>query len=98
MEAFPTRDYETFSLPAGQYTALRVVIGEGKGRNWWCVVYPPLCTTAALAGTGSGDNQSALKTLSSEEVKLISSDKPKYVLKFKTIEIIEKIKSVLGLD
>lgn len=42
-EAFPTRDYDTFSLPAGVYKALRVVIGEGEGKNWWCVVFPQLC-------------------------------------------------------
>ena len=57
-EAFPTREYDTFSLPAGVYKALRVVIGEGEGRNWWCVVFPQLCTgtqddfveTANMAG------------------------------------------------
>ena len=55
-EAFPTRDYDTFSLPAGVYKALRVVIGEGEGRNWWCVVFPQLCMqdhfveTANMAG------------------------------------------------
>ena len=55
-EAFPTRDYDTFSLPAGVYKALRVVIGEGEGKNWWCVVFPQLCMggdfvqTASVAG------------------------------------------------
>ena len=56
-EAFPTRDYDTFSLPAGVYQALRVVIGEGEGKNWWCVVFPQLCMagedfveTASVAG------------------------------------------------
>ena len=56
-EAFPTRDYDTFSLPAGVYKALRVVIGEGQGKNWWCVVFPQLCMagedfveTASVAG------------------------------------------------
>ena len=56
-EAFPTRDYDNFSLPAGVYRALRVVIGEGEGRNWWCVVFPQLCMagedfveTASVAG------------------------------------------------
>ena len=55
-EAFPTRDYDTFSLPAGVYQALRVVIGEGEGKNWWCVVFPQLCVgedfveTASVAG------------------------------------------------
>ena len=41
--AFPTKDYDGFSLPAGEYLALRVLIGEAAGRNWWCVVFPPLC-------------------------------------------------------
>ena len=56
-EAFPTREYDTFSLPAGVYKALRVVIGEGEGKNWWCVVFPLLCgaegefvETASTAG------------------------------------------------
>ena len=55
-EAFPTREYDTFSLPAGVYQALRVVIGEGEGKNWWCVVFPQLCVgedfveTASVAG------------------------------------------------
>ena len=56
-ESFPTRDYDTFSLPAGVYKALRVVIGEGEGKNWWCVVFPQLCMagedfveTASVAG------------------------------------------------
>ena len=56
-EAFPTREYDTFSLPAGVYKALRIVIGEGEGKNWWCVVFPQLCgaegefvETASTAG------------------------------------------------
>ena len=46
-EAYPTREYEAVTLPAGIYDSLRVTIGEGEGRNWWCVVFPPLCETAA---------------------------------------------------
>ena len=61
-EAFPARDYDTFSLPAGIYKALRIVIGEGEGRNWWCVVFPSLCVgngedfveTASVAGLDEG--------------------------------------------
>ena len=57
-ESFPPREYDTFSLPAGVYKALRVVIGEGEGKNWWCVVFPQLCMgtegdfveTASVAG------------------------------------------------
>ena len=43
---FPTKDYDGFSLPAGKYLALRVIIGEGRGQNWWCVLYPGLCRAA----------------------------------------------------
>lgn len=46
-ERYPTRDYTGFSLPAGRYRSLRVVLGEGKGHNWWCVVFPPVCLAAA---------------------------------------------------
>ena len=73
-EAFPTREYDTFSLPAGVYKALRVVIGEGEGRNWWCVVFPQLCVgteeefvaTAGAAGltpelTGSLEGEYELR-------------------------------------
>ena len=48
-EAFPTRFYDTFSLPAGIYDSLRVTIGSGQGKNWWCVVFPDLCMPAASA-------------------------------------------------
>lgn len=47
--AFPTKEYDGFSLPAGEYLALRILIGEGVGQNWWCVVFPPLCTAASSA-------------------------------------------------
>ena len=51
---FPTKDYDGFSLPAGKYLALRVIIGEGRGQNWWCVVFPPLCTAAACQWQDAG--------------------------------------------
>ena len=61
-EAFPTRVYDTFSLPAGVYGSLRVTIGSGEGKNWWCVVFPRLCVPAAseevedvAAGAGFSD-------------------------------------------
>ena len=47
-EAFTTRHYDTFTLPAGIYEALRITIGEGEGHNWWCVVFPALCVGATV--------------------------------------------------
>ena len=76
---FPTREYESFSLPAGEYLALRILIGEGAGQNWWCVVFPPLCTAA------SADVAALSAGLSEEEVSLITEEEG-YVLKFKTLE------------
>ena len=48
-EYYPIREYDTFSLPAGQYTGLKIRLGAASGHNWWCVVFPPLCTDAAQA-------------------------------------------------
>ena len=61
-ETFDKRDYDTFSLPAGYYESLRITIGEGQGKNWWCVVFPSLCVGGAdtfedtAAGAGFSDN------------------------------------------
>ena len=84
-EWYDTRDYNDFSLPMGYYTSLRIIIGEGTGKNWWCVMYPPLCTDIATGGAPSKD---ALGEYSSEERTLISGGK--YKLKFKSLEIISR--------
>ena len=70
-EAFPTRDYDTFSLPAGVYESLRVTIGSGEGRNWWCVVFPSLCVSATAEGfadtaAGAGFSDGLTNTLEQE--------------------------------
>ena len=61
-EEYPTRDYETFSLPAGRYLSLRVLIGEAEGHNWWCVLYPPLCLDTATEGEQLSDAEWGLLT------------------------------------
>ena len=80
-EWYETRDYEGFSLPCGIYTSLRVIIGEGAGKNWWCVMYPPLCTELASESAPADDG---LIDYSGEEIKLISGGK--YQIKFKILE------------
>lgn len=91
VEEFPTREYDTFSLPAGKYESLRVVIGSGQGHNWWCVIFPPLCDSAAT------EKQEVMQQLTDEQIQLITSDKPAYVLKFKSIELLDKLKALLGI-
>jgi len=89
---FPSREYETFSLPAGMYLALRVIIGDGGGKNWWCVVFPPLCaqSTSDLAQTAMAAG------LTDEDVKLISEAGEGYVLKFKSMELWNRLKQWLA--
>lgn len=88
-EDFPTREYDTFSLPAGEYTALRVEIGDGAGKNWWCVVFPPLCTEIATEV-----DLEAIALLDEDEIKLITEEDG-YVVRFKCIEFLAYLKSLL---
>lgn len=77
---FPTREYTDFSLPAGWYRALRMEIGEGAGQNWWCVVYPPLCSTGVM------EVQQVSFPLEADEVGLITQQSTEYVLRFQCAE------------
>lgn len=85
---FPTKEYDGFALPAGEYLALRVVIGEGAGQNWWCVVFPPLCTAAA-----TDLEETAIATgLGEKELSLITEEHQGYVLKFRSLELWETLR------
>ena len=71
-EAFPVRDYDTFSLPSGVYHSLRITIGEGEGKNWWCVVFPSLCFQASSTGVedvaaGAGFSDELSNTVTRQE-------------------------------
>ena len=89
-ESFPTREYETFSLPAGKYMSLRVVLGDGMGHNWWCVVFPPLCAGGAL------DTDVQAAALSGDDIALITEDGDGYVLKFRILELWGELVEKLG--
>lgn len=80
---FPTKEYEGFALPAGSYTALRVTIGEGKGQNWWCVAFPPLCLGAA---SETVDQALEAGHFTPEQGALVTGADEGYVLKFKAME------------
>ncbi len=83
---FPQKEYEHFTLPAGHYDALKIVIGSGKGKNFFCVMFPPLCVSPAMDPTVKAED-----VLSREEVREISETKP--VLKFKILEWLNGEKS-----
>lgn len=85
---FPTKEYDGFTLPAGEYLALRIIIGQGNGHNWWCVVFPPLCTTEAADVPASA----LAAGFDEEEVALVTEENEGYVLKFKAMEWWEAIR------
>ena len=86
---FTTRQYDTFILPAGMYDAVRITIGKAEGKNWWCVLYPPLCLPAAQP-------QEALeKGFNEDEADLVTKS-PKYEVRFAVVEWFEDLKNNLG--
>lgn len=87
-EYYPTREYEGFTLPAGQYQSLRVILGEGKGHNWWCVVFPPLCVSAA-------EQNKALDAMSEPERGLIT-EADGYELRFRIVELWGELMELLN--
>lgn len=85
---FDTKQYSGFALPKGEYTALTVRLGKAEGKNWWCVVFPSVCIPAA----SKGDLEDSVKVESANMARQSS----KYVMRFKTVEIYEKIKNFLN--
>ena len=85
---FNTRHYQEITMPAGHYDALRVLIGSGEGKNWWCVMFPPMCLPAAEESKELED------VLSASELKLVQGG-TKYEIKFKCVELFETMKNQL---
>ncbi len=87
---FPTKYYGDISLPAGYYDALKVEIGEAKGQNWWCVMFPPLCFTDASSGIVPEESKEDLEnSLTDEEFAIVSDTNSLNIkLKFKLLEFL----------
>lgn len=92
-EDYPTIVYgsesseETFRLPKGKYLSLRILIGEAEGKNWWCVLFPPLC----MSGTKVED-ELAVAGYNHEQIKVLkNNDSTKYVVRFKILEILSEL-------
>lgn len=81
---FETREYDDFALPAGNYKSLIITVGEGNGKNWWCVIYPELCLPAAT--------DASLRDVTTEKTAKIAQNNQKYVMRFKIIELYESFK------
>ncbi|MBO5929729.1 MAG: stage II sporulation protein R [Clostridia bacterium] len=90
---FPTRKYASLTLPAGNYNAVRIILGEGKGENWWCVMYPPLCFTQNAAGALTKEQHEQLsKTLGETGYRLATEESIVLKPAFKAVEIWENVK------
>lgn len=81
---FNTRVYEDFTLPSGEYKSLIINIGEGKGKNWWCVIFPSVCIP--------GESDASLSDSVGKSGTKIAENSENYVIRFKAVEIYEKIK------
>ena len=86
-ESYPTKAYEGFRLPAGEYESLRVTLGEGAGENWWCIVFPPVCLSAV-------QSEPVEAAMNKEDYALVSS-REGWELRFKTVELWGELKAML---
>ncbi len=98
---FPTKVYGDIILPPGEYESLRVVLGNGTGANWWCVMFPPLCFVDASKGVVPDSSKAQLKsTLSDEEFEIATSNIPgsdmDIKVKFKIVELLQQSKHKLA--
>ena len=91
-EVFPTREYDTFTLPAGVYESLRVSIGAAEGHNWWCVVFPSICLSASMDEL---EQAAEAAGITEGELRLITGESEGYVLKFKVLELLQELKTVI---
>ena len=89
-EEYPTRNYESFCFPAGEYLSLRIMIGDAKGQNFWCVLFPPLCMSAATVTREEAEDEFISVGLSRDQYAIITeTENTKYKLRFKFLETIQ---------
>ena len=90
---FPKKEYKNMTLPAGEYYGVRIILGNGEGHNWWCVMYPPLCVSNDTTVALDKESEELLKaTLKSETYDIITKSDKDVVIKFKTVEFIQELK------
>ena len=92
---FPVKHYENITLPPGNYNALRIVLGNGSGQNWWCVMYPPLCFSGSVQGYAPEASEQTLKeTLGEDNYALVTTGEDGELpvqFKFKILEIFDSL-------
>ena len=86
-EKYPTKNYESCAFPSGEYLSLRIKIGEASGQNWWCVLFPPLCLSAAT----DKDAFTSVGITDSQYQIITETDNPKYKIRFKLLESFDQL-------
>lgn len=93
---FPKKEYKNIILPQGEYYGVRVILGNGKGKNWWCVMYPPLCMLSDNEAVMSGKSQKLLEeALDSETYDVITENNGKIKIKFRIVEAVQCLKEYI---
>ena len=88
-ESYPTRNYESFCFPAGEYLSLRVMLGQAQGQNFWCVLFPPLCMSAATVDREEAEEEFIAVGLNRDQYSVITqTENGKYKLRFKILELL----------
>ena len=94
---FPSKQYGDITLPPGYYDALKIEIGEAKGQNWWCVMFPPLCFVDVSSGIVPDESKEIMKdNMNDEEYSLISKSDAEVKIKFKIVEVLQNL-SISGI-
>ena len=89
---FPVKNYGGIKLPAGTYKALKIVLGSGKGENWWCIMFPPLCfVEGSVKEVSEKDYELLKKELGKTAFELVTKEGKSVFLKFKIVEIVNNI-------
>ena len=90
-EEYPRRSYGIATLPSGEYTSLRIMLGEAEGANWWCVLFPRMCTAPAMSATNDEDEFIEVGFTPSQYRLITDSDDKRYVIKFRILELLEEL-------
>lgn len=92
VERYPEKRYESLCFPSGSYLSLRVCIGEAAGQNWWCVLFPPICTAVATASGTRAEDSFVAAGFTPEQYRIITeTDEVTYRLRFKILEVLEGV-------
>ncbi|MBQ4354845.1 MAG: stage II sporulation protein R, partial [Clostridia bacterium] len=90
-EAYPRRDYGNAVLPAGVYPSLRIILGEGDGKNWWCVLFPTVCVRFAKAGRAADEDAYVAAGFTPEEYRIITGAEGKLQVRFRILEVLSEL-------